>query len=166
MSELNKEFSTQDFTEQKSVKSFETAKGSIYKLDDEGRTSRFKLVEGKDYPKSGVTVYLPARYDSVVSTLIYHHDDAKVRLLERRSDGKIYRIKNIQDIIDKRNVRLVFMDKSKENETINIKTTQGFKPAIFEVSFDPQLGFHPFELSYDEQYNKTYHYGHSITKIN
>lgn len=166
MSEFSKEFSGNDYREKGSVTSFETSKGSVYKLDNEGRTSRFKTAEGKEYSSSGVTVYLPPQYHNLIGTLTYHHDNATVRLLERRSDGSVHRIKDVQDILDRTNVRLVFMDKTNENEIIKVKTEQGMKPAMFEVLFEPQLGFHPFEIGYDESYNKSYHYGNPITKIN
>ncbi|HMQ01764.1 MAG TPA: hypothetical protein PKD79_01695 [Candidatus Doudnabacteria bacterium] len=144
---------------------FQTAQGSIYKVDEVGRTTRYKTVEGKEYKPSGVTVYLNDKFHPFVSSLTYNHDDAKVNLLELR-DGALTRIKDIDEVQDKNAVKLAFIDIENPSKFIQLRNSSGeLQPAIFDVSFEPELGLHPFEIAYDDQNKKTYHYGNQITDI-
>lgn len=166
MKNMEREYGSYEQVElKKKVNGFETAKGSWYALDEDGRTTRFKTVENKEYPKSGVTVYLNDKFHSLISFLTYHNEDAKVRLLERRVDH-LARIRDVSEIQNFDEVKLTFADKNNETEFIKIKDPSGgFTPAIFPVSFEPEVGSHPFEISYDQDNTKHAHYGNVITEI-
>lgn len=160
--------------EQKKITSIETAKGSIYKYLQDGRTQRFKKVEDKEYEPQDVIVFIPD-WESLLTVAPKEFLDRfdnngmeyKQTLLEYAQKKKIY-------IVDESGKKLSSNnEKELTNKIIAAFCEKGSDKADFTipVSGNPKEGFYTYDTRkyYDEK-NKTWmreqHMGNKVVKIN
>ncbi len=142
------------------VESFETAKGSIYRYDDYGRTTRFKTATGEQIETQGITVFVDPNDQQVRQIrdayLLEGASDRTVYIVEKRPDSSAKIVRDISEVEDRRRLGLV--------------VTRGGKPILLlPASIFPILGHHVFDMRHyekgDEEMTER-HLGHTVSKIN
>lgn len=159
--------------ENKDIKFIETAKGSIYRYRSDGRTERFKKVEGKVYEPQDALVFIPdydtfvkiapkqllEKYPLAENPVLYeeillsylHEKDKTVRIIDQQ--GK--ELKTNREI-----------EQAKGQVFIAFCTKQPEFKADFHipVSKTPRLNFETFDTSYQNGEHQ-YHIGNKVVKI-
>jgi hypothetical protein len=142
--------------------SFTTEKGSVYTYDDQGRTSRYKTEENKQYEKQDVTVFLNLNDEEsrlILDAIHAENPDLKRKayVLEKLEGGKPKIIRKFSDVSDPRNLYLAIYDKQGKNEWIK------------KASLRPALGYTVFDTRHSESGDEgktERHLGHKVIEIN
>jgi hypothetical protein len=88
------------------IKSFRTAKGSVYTYDEDGKTTRFKTATGEQNTKQDITVFADLTPEEEQEFLhAYRHvnpedRDSKVYVLERQPDNTPKILRDISEVKD------------------------------------------------------------------
>lgn len=147
------------------VKSFQTAAGSVYVYDKDGKTTRFKTATGEQMDRQDITVFSTMTPDEEQLVLnSYRHlkpeykkykvyvgeksdDDKKVSIISKREE-----IKNLNKLC------LYIWDTEAKNIT-------WFKDA----SLEPKIGWNVFDIRHFDENGVTYaerHFGNKVVGIN
>ena len=138
-----------------SVTSFKTSKGSEYTLDNNGNTIRLKKSQGKGYGETHKPM-----------PVVYLSKDAKDEIVYNSQGGRIILVQKVNNQYkqlrptkgtDLRNLSDLFV--------VSVNRTSGQIESIVKASTKPEIGKHPFEISYEGS-DKTYHIGNDIVSIN
>ncbi len=146
---------------EKKIKSFKTAKGSIYVYDEEGKTTRFKTVEGAQYDRQDLTVFVDLNPDQEQEFLrAYHHPteddkDSKVYVLERQQDDSP---KILRDIVEVSDTDRVYLGLVKDGKLKVVKAS--IKPIIGYNTFDTRQFIGDDGKTYTER-----HLGNKVSEI-
>ena len=143
-------------------KSFETEKGSIYTYDDQGRTTRFKTVTGKQSVKKDITVFVDLNKEQESKILsAYHHfnqedENKRIFVLERQMDDSAKIIRKREDV------------KYPEKLYLGI-VENGVSIFNKKATLTPTIGYQVFDTRCYEKnglWKTERHLGHKVTKIN
>lgn len=134
---------------------FKTSKGSLYALDETGRTSRTKKSpgkgQGKTYPPHLAFYVKPEDADSIRDDKI--GGNASIRLGYDR-DGKFQKISDISELPAGTQPLVAVVDKDKN-------TLRGFYPA----KTNPEVGLSPIEKLYNDDGTANTHVGNPIVEL-
>jgi hypothetical protein len=137
------------------VKSFETAKGSIYTYGADGKTTRFKTAENKEYKKQDLTVFVELSEKENTEVLI-GINDYKVYVVESQADRSVKKIRDNEDITSPDNI---FLGVYKENGELLFSK---------KVSQHPINGYCPFDTRQFKKGGKIFterHLGNKVVEI-
>ena len=142
--------------------SFVTEKGSTYKYDDKGRTSRFKTKTGEQHEAQDITVFLDlsdkeSRY--VLDAIFTENPELKkkIHIAERSENGESKIVKNFANVNDPRNLYMVILDK--EGKIVGSK----------KASLKPTIGYTVFDMRHfknGDNWEAERHLGHKVIEIN
>jgi hypothetical protein len=150
------------------VSSFETAKGSVYTYDENGKTTRFKprAIDRGENPQNerqDITVFVqltPEAQRKYLDVIHAHADDPakkrKVYVVEKQPDGTPRILRDIAQITNPDEVYLTAM-------------RNGLVIGATKASIQPEVGAHVFDTRQYEDDGKTYterHLGNKVVKIN
>jgi hypothetical protein len=159
---------TEEHEVARKVASFETAKGSIYTYDEDGKTTRFKPAaiargETPDQNRQDVTVFVhlsPDAQQKYLDAIHAHTDDPtrkrKVYVVERQTDGTPRIIRDIAQITDPENVYLAAL-------------RNGLVIGSTKASIQPELGANVFDTRHYLEQDKWLterHLGNKVVKRN
>lgn len=125
-------------TNPRRVRSFKTAKGSVYTYDQDGKTTRFKTATGEAQARQDMTVFVDLTPDEDQEFLhAYHHvreedKDSKVYVLERQPDDTP---KILRDISEAQNPDRIYLGIIK-NGVVTSSKKASVKPVIGYQVFD------------------------------
>lgn len=146
---------------EKRVKSFKTAKGSVYTYDKDGKTTRYKTASQEPQDRQDITVFVNLSLDEEQEVLrAYRHvDDAhknsKVYVLEKQRDGKPKVIREIGEITDPQSIYLAVL-------------TDGNYSLLKKASTIPTIGqdvFDSRQFKENGQWFTERHFGNKVTEI-
>jgi len=138
------------------VKSFETAKGSVYTYGDDGKTTRFKTATNEQNEPQDLTVFADFKGQQEDNFLeaIHRSKETGDKVYVVDENGKV--IRNNKEAVGKK-VNLVIVDKDgKVTERAYAETA-------------PKMGSSVFDMRSFEKDGETYtqrHIGNKVTKIN
>lgn len=144
--------------ETKTVKSFETSKGSKYEILPDGRTKRFKTATGEENEPQDLTVFTKFKDEDQNQRFLRGIQDrensgTKVYVIDK--DGKIY---NKNEEVKGKDVRLAL---------VNAKTGETLETA--KTTTEPTEGYNTFDqrrYTEDGQEKRESHIGNEVAKIN
>ncbi|MDD4938017.1 MAG: hypothetical protein PHX34_03315 [Candidatus Shapirobacteria bacterium] len=138
-------------------KSFETERGSVYTYDNEGKTSRLKVITGEQYPTQDITIFVDLNNAEGQQVKIACDRGDKVYVAEKKTDEDIEIIRKLGDIKNKDKLYLIIVKD---------------RTAIFgkKALLTPTIGYQVFDTKYFQEDNgqrkTTSHLGNKVTKIN
>lgn len=144
------------------VKSFKTAKGSLYLYDHDGKTTRFKTATGEQQTKQDLTVFAdltPDEEQAFDRAYLHVRDedkDSKVYVIERQQDSNTPRL--VRDVTDVQNPDMVYLA-IKKGDTW---------PLIKKASLTPVIGGNAFDTRHWEENGEAYterHLGNKVVDI-
>jgi hypothetical protein len=146
---------------EKKIESFKTAKGSIYQVDEKGRTTRFKTATNEQDKQENLTVYVPISEGVEKDYLMALHTDIvdgyiNVFVLQPKEDSQGY--ETVWDIDDVRDPSKVYLAIIKDGEM-----TRGN-----QASLKPEIGYNVYETSLINKGKRniaTRHLGSKVTEI-
>lgn len=149
------------FRPQDTVASFETAQGSVYTYDAEGRTTRFKTASGEQNDTQDITVFVDLTLEQEQDVLESYRaknltQKTKVYVVERQEDGQPKIIRTIGDVQRPDELFLAIYRDS--------KMTQSKQASLF-----PEVGCNVFDTRRYVEDGVTMserHLGNKVTKIN
>lgn len=140
---------------------FKTEKDSIYAYDNDGKTSRFKTVEGKQYERQNVTVFVdltPEEEAKFLENIDLMSENKLVCVAEELSSNDGARIiRDISEVHDPDKIYLAVFN-------LDTKMWEMKKKA----SLKPIMGYTPFDTRMYEEHGKPRvkaHLGHKIVEI-
>jgi hypothetical protein len=141
--------------------SFTTEKGSIYKYDDQGRTSRYKMKTGEQYETQDITAFLDLSDEEsrlIMDAIHSENPDLKkkVYVVERLEDDKSKIIRKFSDVSDPRNLYLAMFDKN------------GKRVGSKRATLKPTMGYTVFDTRHfkdGDEWKTERHLGHKVTEI-
>lgn len=146
--------------QERKVKLFKTAKGSVYTYGPEGKTTRFKTVTGEQRPQQDITVFAdlsPDEEHEVLSGyLLGGKSKTKVYVLEVEQPDKPPRI--VRDIGEVKDPKKVYLGVIKD----------GAYSLFKQVSVTPVVGWNVFDHRHyqeDGQWYSDRHLGNKVTEI-
>ena len=153
---------TESSAETPKVTSFKTERGSVYRYDSEGKSTRFKTATGKLKERTDLTVFADLTpeqeadfMDSVYAESATPDSKRTVQVLERQEDNNGKFIRDVSEINDPSKLLLAILQKGR---------IVGYVPA----SLSPKVGATVFErrnIKKDGQRFTERHIGHKVTEI-
>lgn len=140
------------------AKWFKTEKDSIYTYNNEGKTSRFKTVEGKQYEQQDVTMFVdltPEETEEFLNDM--NLENIGVYVVEELSNGEPHIIKDISEVQDPEKIYIASLNIDKKRWVRKKK-----------ASLKPIIGYTPFDTRTYEKNGKIssdVHLGHKIVEI-
>jgi hypothetical protein len=146
--------------EPKKVKSFKTAKGSVYTYDNDGKTTRFKTATGERLPRQDITVFVDLNQDeedTVLSGYLHGGDkNAKVYILELGQPGEQPTVlRDIRDVRNQSKVALAVIE-------------DGTYKLLKKASSQPVVGWNTFDHRHYQENGEWFsdrHLGNKVTEI-
>lgn len=140
------------------VKWFKTEKDSIYTYDNNGKTSRFKTAEGKQYEQQNVTAFVdlnPKETEEFLDDM--NIENIGVYVVEELPNGDPHIIKDIAEVQDPEKIYLASLNIDKKRWVRKKKAS--LKPIIGYTPFDTRMYEKDGKLAVDV------HLGHKIVEI-
>lgn len=141
------------------VKSFKTAKGSIYSYDSEGKTSRYKTATSEQHERQDLTVFVNLSLDEEQDYLQAYRGaeelKAKVYVVERQADDSPKILRDISQVVNPDRVYLAIVK--------NITITQ-----LKKASTRPVKGWNSFDTRQYMQDGQTFterHLGNKVVEV-
>lgn len=155
------------------ISSIETAKGSIYRYLPDGRTQRFKKVEGKEYEPQDILTFVPS-YDWIKSNNTTWLDKEN---LENKALYEQYLLENVQGkdkvwITDSKGKKIETNEAAKTADRLFMVfgKEDGSVQDYIPVSKEPIIGFYTYDtrVYFDEKGKRCRqrHFGNQVVKIN
>jgi hypothetical protein len=138
---------------------FRTAQGSVYRYDDEGKTTRYKTASGEKKERQDITVFVPLTLEEEQDYLEAYNPalqgKKKVYVLERQPDDSAKIVRDVAQVTNPESVYLGIV----ENGQI-VKTNH--------ASLEPIVGSSVFDTKQFKQAGQTFterHLGNKVTEI-
>lgn len=143
------------------VESFETARGSVYTYDDEGRTTRLKTATGELHATQDIAVFahLTPEQQRKLSTAFRPENldgGTKVYVVERQEDDQPKVIRAVEDV-------------TRPSELFIAISRNGHMAGSVRASLMPEVGATVFDTRHfleDGVWKTERHLGHDVTRIN
>lgn len=143
------------------VESFETARGSVYIYDAEGRTTRFKTATGEPHDTQDITVFAhmtPEQRQKVSDAYRIENqaEETRVYVVERQEDGQPKVVRKVEDV-------------TRPSELFLTVSRNGRMAGSVRASLMPEVGTTVFDARHflkDGVWETERHLGHEVTKIN
>lgn len=148
-------------TPPKKVRSFQTAQGSVYTYDNQGRTTRFKTSTGEQDHVQDITVFVELTPEQEQKFLeAYRHTspesrDKKIYVLERQPDNTPRIVRKLEDVKDPSKLYLGIVQ---GGQVIGTK----------EATLIPTIGYQVFDTRHYQEngeWKTERHLGNKVTKI-
>lgn len=145
--------------ELRKIDSFTTERGSVYKYDNEGHTTREKKISGENFDPQDITVFVDLSFQeweefkNAYSPM--KKPGEKVYILERQLDDSPKIIRNINDVSDPGRLYLAI-------------TANGTIDKLKKANLIPSKGLYVFDTRHFEKDGEVFterHIGHKITEI-
>ena len=147
---------------ERKVASFKTERGSVYRYDSEGKSTRFKTSTGKLKDRTDLTVFADltpeqevAFMDAVYAESAAPDNKRTVQVLERQEDDNGKFIRDVSEVSDPNKLLLAILQKGR---------IVGYVPA----SLSPKVGATVFERRNIKKGGQRFterHLGHKVTEI-
>jgi len=138
---------------------FRTAQGSLYSVDEQGKTSRTKLSEGagkgKTYEPHSVLYVKPEDAQSVIDDFKTGAQDKSTSISLGYKKGDVFSPVNDASQIPEGATPLVGVVDTKTKKAVG----------VYPATFDPQVGLSPVETLYKEDGTGNVHVGNPIVEI-
>ncbi|HVA10750.1 MAG TPA: hypothetical protein VNG32_01110 [Candidatus Dormibacteraeota bacterium] len=138
---------------------FKTAQGSVYKYDDEGKTTRFKTATGEQKERQDITVFVPLTLEEEQDYLEAYQGDfvstQKIYVVERQPDDSARIVRDIGQVTNPDEIYLAI-------------TEDGQIVKNNKASVAPVVGANVFDTRQFRQDGQTFterHLGNKVAEI-